>query len=139
MPDFHEGGCLCGAVRYRTKGEPAFTIVCHCRACQHRTGSAFGLGAYFPEPNVEFLGGSLQSFEFRSDESGRWLKTEFCPQCGTTVTWTLELRPGIRAIAGGTFDEPGWHKVDRHIWTDSAHPWVIHPQDAVVFRKSTPS
>lgn len=45
---FHEGGCLCGAVRYRTEGLPVFTIVCHCRACQHRTGSAFGIGAYFP-------------------------------------------------------------------------------------------
>lgn len=139
MSDFHEGGCLCGAVRYRTEGLPVFSMVCHCRACQHRTGSAFGIGAYFPEPNVAFLQGNLKSFRFESDESGRWLQTEFCSQCGTTLTWTLELRPQVRAIAGGTFDEPGWHGIDRHIWTDSAHPWVVHPPGAAVFKRGVTS
>jgi len=133
MAEIHEGGCLCGAVRYRKIADPAIVIVCHCTSCQRRTGSAFGIGAYFREEHVQILQGSLKTYELKSDESGRWLRMEFCERCGSTVTWRVELRPGHRAIAAGTFDEPGWYKVDRHIWTRSAHPWVIDRPDVAMF------
>ena len=138
MPDEHQGECLCGAVRYRTKGEPAVSIVRHCKAGQHRTGSAFGVGVYFRNDQVEFLSGELTIFQFESSETGRWFKNEFCTKCGTTVTWTLELRPDDRGIASGTFDQAGWHQIDRHIWTDSAHPWIVHPTDAIVLKGGSP-
>ena len=83
MSQVHEGGCLCGAVRYRVTGEPVRTSVCHCRKCQARTGSAFGIGAYFREADVE-LRGALTTYEYRSDETRRWLRTQFCPRCSTT-------------------------------------------------------
>src|ERR1700741_180389 len=83
----HEGGCACGAVRYRVKSAPFRTSVCHCKACQRRTGSAFGLGIYFKAEDFELLRGELKAYPFRSDESGRWLRMEFCTNCGTTVTW----------------------------------------------------
>ena len=92
MSQIHEGGCLCGAVRYRAKNEPERKSICHCRNCQRRTGSAFGIGAYFREADVE-LHGELRTYELRSDESGRWLKMQFCPNCGGTVTWTVEAFP----------------------------------------------
>ena len=69
-----EGGCLCGAVRYRVKGEPVRSSACHCTYCQRRTGSAFGVGAYFRENDVEIMRGDLKAYEYRSDESGRWLR-----------------------------------------------------------------
>lgn len=138
MSEIHEGGCVCGAVRYRVKGAPARTGVCHCTFCQRRTGSAFGIGVYFREEDVEITRGALTSYEHRSDESHRWLRMEFCPTCGTTVTWVLELLPGARAIAGGTFDDPSWLRIERHSWLRSAHPWLIvppgveqHPQSAL--------
>jgi hypothetical protein len=81
----HEGGCLCRAVRYRVKDEPVRASVCHCRNCQRRTGSAFGIGAYLKDGDVE-IEGELKSYEYRSDESGRSLQTQFCPVCGTTVS-----------------------------------------------------
>lgn len=130
----HEGGCLCGAVRYRVKAEPVRASICHCRNCQRRTGSAFGIGAYFKQADVEFLG-DLKSFEYRSDESGRWLRTEFCPNCGTTLSWTAEALAGLRAIAGGSFDDPNWLKIDRHGWTRSKQKWFVCPPDALVFEK----
>ena len=60
-----EGGCLCGAVRYRVKNDPMRGGVCHCRSCQRRTGSAFGIGAHFKEADVE-VRGELSTYEFRS-------------------------------------------------------------------------
>jgi len=129
MTGIHEGGCLCGAVRYRVTNAPAGTGACHCKFCQRRTGSAFGIGAYFRQEDVAITRGVLTSYEYRSDESGRWLRMEFCPTCGTTVTWTFELLPGTRAVAGGTFDDPSWLKIEWHSWLRSAHPWMVLPAD----------
>jgi hypothetical protein len=88
MAEIHEGGCLCGVVRYRVVGTPDPTWVCHCTLCQRRTGSAFGIAAYFADTDVEIMRGALKTYQYRSDESQRWIKTEFCPTYGTTVTWT---------------------------------------------------
>ncbi len=103
--------------------------VCHCTSCQRRIGSAFGVSAYFDEKNVEIISGVLKTYEYRSDESHRWIKTEFCPTCGTTVTWTAEAFHGARGIAGGTFDDPNWLKLKSHVWTRSAQRWVVFPAD----------
>jgi hypothetical protein len=134
----HEGGCLCGAVRYRVKNAPFRTSVCHCRSCQRRTGSAFGVGVYFRKDDFELLRGALASYPHRSDETGRWLRMEFCPKCGSTVTWTLELFPDGRGVAGGSFDDPGWIRIERHTWTRSKQPWVPLPTDCPAFEKSAP-
>lgn len=125
----HEGGCVCGAVRYRVTNAPFRTGVCHCKFCQRRTGSAFGIGVYFRKDDFELVRGELRSYEHRSDETGRWLRMEFCPRCGTTVTWTLELFPEGRGVAGGSFDDPGWLRIERHTWTRSKQPWVPLPPD----------
>ena len=129
MSEEHEGGCVCGLVRYRARGEPVTALVCHCKFCQRRTGSAFAITVYFDESNIELLSGTLAIHEHHSDESGRWLRTEFCPNCGTTIGHTAELRPGKRAVTGGTFDDPGWFKINQHIWVGSKRPWVSIPAD----------
>ena len=136
MPQIHEGGCHCGAVRFRATNEPVRKAACHCRSCQRRTGSAFGMGAYFNESDVE-LDGELRTYEHRSDESGRWLRIEFCLNCGGTVTWTAEALPGMRAIAVGSFDDPKWFKPRRFGWMRSAHPWIIPPPGVEVFQQGT--
>jgi hypothetical protein len=92
---------------------------------------------YFREKDVEFIAGTRSSFEHRSDESKRWLRIEFCHRCGTTVAHTAEVFPGVRAIAGGTFDDRAWFKIGRHAWTRSACPWVIMPEGVQVFPKSS--
>ena len=127
MEEVHEGGCSCGSVRYQVTGAPSATSVCHCTFCQRRTGSAFGIGAFFRDDDVQFLAGELKTYEHHSDETQRWLRMEFCTRCGNTVTWTLEALPGMRAIAGGTFDDPSWLELNRHVWTQSAQEWVTIP------------
>jgi hypothetical protein len=129
MSEVHEGGCLCGAVRYRVTGNSNVWVgVCHCNFCKRRTGSAFGISAYFDEAAVQ-ISGELKAYQYRSDESNRWLRTEFCPTCGTTVTTTIEAFPGARCITGGTFDDPDWIKPSVHAWTRSALHWMVFPPD----------
>src|SRR2546421_4952895 len=134
--EVHEGSCLCGAVRYQTEGRPLRTSACHCSSCQRRTGSAFGLGAYFKAEQVRIVRGELRTYEHHSDESGRWLRFQFCPKCGTQVTWTSEGLAGMRAVGLGTFDDPKWLKVERFGWFSSAHPWIKVPEGVEVFRKA---
>ena len=114
----HEGGCVCGAVRYRVTNAP------------------FRAGVYFKKSDFELTRGALKSYEHKSDESGRWLRMEFCPDCGTTVTWTLELFPDGRGVAGGTFDDPSWIKLERHTWTRSKQHWVPIPPQVERHEKS---
>ena len=131
-----EGGCVCGAVRYRVEGEPVRNSVCSCTFCQRRTGSAFGYGAYFNDAQVKMLRGELKTYEHRSDESGRWLRFEFCPQCGTQVTWTAEALPGVRAVGVGTLDDPRSIKPTRFGWLRSAHPWLKPPEGVEIVQTS---
>jgi hypothetical protein len=130
-----EGGCLCGAVRYRVAGEPVRTSVCSCTFCQRRTGSAFGFGAYFDEGQVA-LQGRLNTYEHRSDETGRWIRLQFCPGCGVQVTWTVEAMPGLRAVGVGTLDEPKSVRPMRFGWFRSAHPWLTPPEGVEVVQTS---
>ena len=136
MEETHTGGCACGAVRYRVVGKPNFVAVCHCKFCQRRLASAFAILAAFDEKNVEITQGELVECEHRSAESGRWLKMSFCPKCATTVCHTAEVRPGMRTIAAGTFDESDWFAIDRHIWAQSKQPWVTIPASATTYAKA---
>jgi hypothetical protein len=55
---------------------------------------AFGMGSYFDETAVEITSGDLKTYEYRSDETNRWVKMEFCPTCATNVTYTALTWPG---------------------------------------------
>ena len=130
------GGCRCGAVRFRTTDKPVRAMACHCTTCKQRTGAPYGIGVYFNEDDVDILQGELGTFEFKSDTTGRWILNEFCTACGSAVTWTLEMRPGLRAMAGGSFDDPNWFKVEAHIWTRSARPDMRYPDGMPIHEKA---
>jgi hypothetical protein len=131
-----QGGCACGLVRYHVRGSPQICQICHCTFCQRRTGSSFATIAYFNEGDVSFNQGELKQYQHRSDESGRWLRTDFCPTCATTVTHTVEVRPGLRAIAVGTLDDPEQLTIERHIWVQSKRSWVSIPEGTATFAKA---
>jgi hypothetical protein len=123
-------------VRYETRGEPERTVVCHCKFCQRCTGSAFALWPTFDEDKVRVTG-KAGSYEHRSDESGRWIRLNFCPRCGTTVTSTFEKELGQISILGGTFDDTAWIRVDRQVWTRSRQRWFALPDGIHAFEKSS--
>jgi hypothetical protein len=128
MTDVHEGGCLCDDLRYRVRGLPLEAIVCHCNFCQRRTGGAFSIELFFPAENVELVGAAPKTFEHRN-ESGRWLRLEFCGRCGTTVGMAAERRPGQQVVIGGTLDDRNWFTINRHIWTKEKVGWVDIPEN----------
>lgn len=122
--DVPDGGCQCGQVRYRTLGPPERAAVCHCRYCQTRTGSAFGVSVFFKAGKVERLSGKMKDCSLVT-ESGRDFTTHFCPDCGTNVMWTLGVFPGLRAVAGGAFDPPTfWYDVTQKVFARSRAPFV---------------
>jgi hypothetical protein len=137
MSDVHEGGRLCGAHRYRVKGEPMRVSVCHCTFCQRRTGSVCGIAVFFAEENTEIRGDDLATYEHTSAESNLKIRLQFCRRCGTTVSAKLERFPNGRVIFGGTFDDPNWFKIERHIWTRSAQRWMVFPKNIPCFEKSS--
>lgn len=128
----HDGGCVCGSVRYSVQSAPLRVTVCHCTWCQRRTGSAFGVEAVFLKDDVTISGDSLRTYRHVSDRSGRWLDQFFCGTCGTNIGIALESVPKIRTIAAGTFDDPSWISRDTvdfsYVYLRSALDWSTLPQ-----------
>lgn len=124
MTDRHTGGCQCGAVRYETRGAPVKAVLCHCRYCQLRTGSAFGVSAYFPKEAVTIVSGSLRDYAFET-ESGRAFTQRFCDTCGSTLFWVVGAMPELTGVAAGSFDPPSfWFDVPREVFTRTQAPFV---------------
>ena len=127
-----EGGCHCGAVRYRCAA-PAFIVyTCHCRACQHITGSAFGTFAQVPAEALAVTRGTAAE-QVREADSGNRLTTSFCGSCGSALFVANAARPRIRACFVGTLDRAGDAEVRAHIWTKRRLPWVVLPPEHRVF------
>ena len=124
MADLHHGGCLCGKVRYQTEGMPVRSGVCHCRYCQLRAGSAFGVLVYFPADRFSLTAGRCHEYSFISESNKTWVNS-FCASCGTTVFSKLEVWPGDIGVAGGTFDPPSfWYDISGEVFTRSKAHFV---------------
>jgi hypothetical protein len=125
------GGCACGAVRYEVTGDPFHLAVCHCKLCQRRTGSAFGISCFYPTRSLRVVQSDLKTWE-RSSDSGRMVRCHFCRRCGSTVLWNLEVFPEATGIAGGSFDDTDWIQPERHGWASMAHKWTRFPDEVEV-------
>lgn len=132
----HRASCQCGTLRIVATGDPEFTVVCNCRACQKRTGAPFGVGVYFRKTDVG-IEGPASRWE-RVAESGRLLEHLFCPTCGVTIAWTLEMRPDHIGVTLGNFDTPAPTPV-RAIWMNEKHDWVRFPDDWPTYPQGSPS
>jgi len=132
----HKASCQCGALSVVASEDPDFVVACNCRACQKRTGSPFGVAAYFRLDTVTTAGDS-GTWE-RTADSGRWLVNNFCSACGTNLFWTLEMRPDHMGVTVGNFDTPAPTPI-RAIWTEEKHDWVAFPEDWPNYPKGSPS
>ena len=120
--------CACGGVTATAEGEPDIVVVCHCTQCQRRSGSPFGVGAYFRR-SVVTLAGATKMFVRAVEGSSRTITNHFCPDCGSTVYWTLDLRPQHIGIAVGQFTDPEFKRPTRAVWAQHQHEWVALPPD----------
>jgi len=123
--DRRTASCSCGGLTAECLGEPARIGACHCTQCQRRTGSVFGVAAYFSREQVT-LSGDRKVYA-RSSDAGRRIENYFCPECGTTVAWDLELFPGLVAVAAGCFADPHLGAPQRAVWAKYKHDWVQFP------------
>ena len=105
----HEGGCLCGSVRYATSGFPSRVTVCHCRFCQRATGSAYMVEPIFEARNFTVLAGNPSVYDQVSAGSGKVVHVHFCADCGTKLWLSFERFPDAVGVYAGTYDGVAYH------------------------------
>jgi hypothetical protein len=114
--------CSCGQLKVEVTGDPIRISVCHCLACQLRTGSAFGAQARFPRGDARIEGHSTAYV--RTADSGQRITYHFCPQCGSIVHYHLEQLPEVIAVPIGAFADPGFPPPRISIYESRRHPWA---------------
>lgn len=125
--NLRQGGCTCGAVRFRLSSEPLFVHCCHCRWCQRESGSAFALNAMIESGRVELLQGEPEHVAIPT-QSGKGQTVARCPHCRIAL-WSHYAGAGnaISFVRVGTLDDPGSLPPDIHIFIASKQPWVVVP------------
>jgi hypothetical protein len=117
--------CSCGQLQVTCEGEPQTVSLCHCLDCQRRTGSTYGIAAFFARSHVS-MHGRASTYE-RPSNSGSSVAFHFCPQCGSTVYWEPRRKPDAIAVAVGAFGDPGFPAPTQAVWIERRHPWVVTP------------
>ena len=122
-----EGGCACGALRFRMMSRPMFVHCCHCRWCQRETGAAFALNAMIETDRVDVIKGDPDAVMTPS-ESGRGQTILRCPNCHVAV-WShySGAKNKVAFVRVGTLDNPDLLPPDIHIFTESKQPWALLP------------
>jgi len=119
----HDASCSCGQLRLSAEGDPIRISMCHCLACQRRTGSAFGIQARFRSNQVLTVGSS--NVYVRTADDGEERAFHFCPDCGATVFYTLPSAPDAVAVPIGAFADPAFPPPTVSVYEARQHPWLI--------------
>ncbi|HEU4488227.1 MAG TPA: GFA family protein [Actinomycetota bacterium] len=125
--------CSCGQLQAEVRGESIGVSVCHCYACQRRTGSVFGAQASFARESVAIKGNGTE-FVRVGDQGGRFTFT-FCPKCGSTVFYVEEGDEQEIAIPVGAFADSRFPAPTVSVYEKRRHSWVSLP-DNVEHRRS---
>ncbi len=121
-----DAACSCGQLRLAAEGDPIRISMCHCLACQRRTGSAFGIQARFPSDHVRVVG-RYSDYVRTSDEGDKDLTFHFCPDCGATVFFTGSDAPDVIAVPVGAFADPSFPAPTVSVYESRRHPWLAVP------------
>jgi len=123
-----DAACSCGQLQVTVEGEPVRVSVCHCLACQRRTGSTYGFQARFPREQVRMTGEAREYT--RISDAGEARTFSFCPECGATVSYLVASAPDVIAIPVGAFADPGFPPPAVSVWESRRHGWVATPAGA---------
>lgn len=113
-----EGGCLCGAVRYRISAAPHDAGYCHCRMCQRAAGAP--VVAWLTMASEGFVWTKAAPAAYRSSPGAERL---FCPTCGTPMVFRADAEPDLLDVTLASLDEPDAVRPDHHGWTSSRIAW----------------
>lgn len=127
--------CCCGQLRIQVEGEPRGVGVCHCLACQRRTGSVFAALASFSAPYQVF--GTATEY-VRVGDQGASFAFRFCPRCGTTVFHTEHGHEESVGVAVGAFADPDFPAPQLSLYECRRHAWVQLPRGIATFDKDPP-
>ena len=120
MKTEHQGGCLCGGIRFRVTGPLAAVQVCHCAQCRRAQGGPFATNIPVETQHLEFVSGEdlLRSFE-----SSPGKERVFCGQCGSPVFSRRASLPGVVRLRAGLLEEPVDTRLAFHAYVDDAASW----------------
>ncbi len=121
----HEGGCLCGALRFEAHGKPLWIAHCHCRSCRRNTGSAFATFVGYKQEQVRIVEGTRQSYA-----SSPGVSRSFCGTCGTPLSYAAEHYPGEIHLYVSTLDRPEAFEPGAHVHVGEQLPW-LHLDDGL--------
>ncbi|MEM7405611.1 MAG: GFA family protein [Pseudomonadota bacterium] len=128
QPSAMTGGCACGEVRYQVEGVPLLMSNCHCRDCQHATGSAYLPAVIVKRRECSFVIGELTWYESVAD-AGHAMQRGFCATCGSPVALQNGAAPGVTVLYAASLDDPAAYAPSRDIYVASAQPWdVMHAE-----------
>lgn len=114
--------CGCGSLTVTLPGTSDMVVACHCIDCQRRTGSPFGVGAYYPADMIGISGAAKEYV--RPTATGGKFRSFFCPECGTSVYWKTDKHPTMIGVAVGAIGDIGYPGPVRSVWEQSRHRWV---------------
>lgn len=113
-----EGGCLCGAIRYRLDGEIEESAYCHCRTCQRQSGAP--VVAWFAIAPTSFTYTKGKPKGFRASTRAT---REFCGDCGTYLLFREDDASASLGVNTTTLDDPAQVPPTFHIWHQSHIAW----------------
>ena len=129
-----DGGCLCGATRYRILEDPLIAYACHCTDCQTASGSSFALCLNVHLPTLEVKLGNPVERAFALPGGRKW-SFRVCPECETRLWSERKKTPEFVNIRAGTLDDTSWVYPVGHIWVSSALPWSPITPDALQYQE----
>ena len=114
-----EGGCLCGAVRYRASGPPSGITICHCATCRRASGAPLVAWSEFPAGGLNFTRGVAVRYA-----SSPGVERTFCGRCGTQLTYLRQDAPDSIDLTLASLDDPEVVPPEDHTWTTSRLCWI---------------
>jgi hypothetical protein len=114
-----EGGCLCGAIRYRIDGPATPAVHCHCSMCRRSAGAVFVTWITVAAADLRFVRGQPRLYV--SSSRG---ERQFCGDCGAQLTWSSRPAADTVDVTVGTLDHPERHPADRHSFADDRISWL---------------
>jgi len=130
----YEGGCLCGAVRYRATSAPIRGVICHCSMCRRHSGAPALAFIHFRREDFAWTCG-----EPRRYRSSAFAERGFCAACGSTLSMHEDVLADRVQIAVGTLDQPERVVIADHVWTEEQIPWLRIDDALPRFPRNSPA
>ena len=127
-----EGGCLCGAVRYRASSAPIRGVICHCPMCRKHSGAPALAFVHFRVGDFEWISGAPTRYQ-----SSEFAQRGFCARCGSTLSMHEEVLADRVQVTVGSLDEPARVRIDDHVWYAEHIPWFEIADDLPRFPRSS--